>query len=74
MIKLIEITKTQRLCEAFGVTDGQAIAIKRDIMRAFDNTNTWTECIEHALSKDDTPMVEAFKMLTIGELMGMLKQ
>ena len=74
MIKLIEITKTQRLCEAFGVTDDQAIAIKRDIMRAFDNTNTWTECIEQTLSKDDTPMVEAFKMLTIGELIGMLEQ
>ena len=74
MIKLIEITNKQLLCEAFGITDEQATAIKKDVYNAFKNTNTWTECIECVLSKDDTPLLEAFKMFAIGELLGVMKE
>ena len=73
MIKLVEITKKQTLCGAFGVTDEQAEVIKRDILRAAKNAGTWTECIEQTLSEKDTPLVEAFKMLMIGELIGTMK-
>ena len=73
MIKLIEITGKQKLCEAFGVTDEQATVIKGDIIRAYEDSDTWTECIEQTLSDDDTPLVEAFKLLTIGELLGTIK-
>ena len=74
MIKLITITNKQMLCEAFGITDKQATAMKNEIMSTFVDANTWTECIEKTLSDDDTQLVEAFKMLTIGELMGMTKK
>ena len=74
MIKLIEITDNQMLYEAFGIQAEQSEAIKKEIYSAFQHTNTWTECIGLVLLKDDTPMVEAFKMLTIGELMGIMKQ
>ena len=74
MIKMVEITKKQPICEAFGLADEQADVIKRDILRAFENASVWTECIKQTLSDKDTPLVEAFKMLTIGELIGTMKQ
>ena len=74
MIKLVEVTGNQNINEAFGITDEQAMAIKTEIASTFVNTNTWTECIKQTLSEDDTQLVEAFKMLAIGELMGIMKQ
>ena len=73
MIKLVEITKKQTLCGAFGVTDEQAEVIKGDLIRAYVDSDTWTECIEKTMSEKDTPLVEAFKMLMIGELISTMK-
>ena len=49
------------------------IDIKKEVLDVFEMADTWTECIEQILSEDDTPLVEAFKLLMIGELTGVIK-
>ena len=73
-IKLIPITNQQKLYEAFGFTDEQAKALKQEIVVIWRETDSWTELIERVIKEQDNDLTAAFKMLSVGELMGILKQ
>ena len=73
-IKLIPITNQQKLYEAFGFTDEQAKALKQEIVVIWRETDTWTELIERIIKEHDDGLTTAFKLFTVGELLGTIKQ
>lgn len=74
MIELKPITGNQPLHEAFGINEEQAAAIKKEVLYEFMRTHTWEDCIGHAVKEEDTDLEVAFKILIIGELIGLAKR
>ena len=72
-IKLIPITTQQKLYEAFGFTGEQAIALKKEITDAWIEAVTWSQLLKIVMKEQDDDLTTALKLLTVGELMGVMK-
>ena len=68
MIQLKEIDKGDRLCTAFGFTAEEVTKIRRDMVRAFDEKDTWTETIQSVIKDIDDDTKIAYVMFEFGRL------
>ena len=70
MIELIPISKEQQLREAFGLTQDEATAEIELIKKAIQCSDTWSECLKLLLEKDTAPLIEGYRLLTVGIFIG----
>ena len=68
MIQLKEIDKGDRLCTAFGFTEDEITKIKMDMVRAFEEKDTWTETIQSVIKDIDDDTKIAYVMYEFGRL------
>ena len=74
MIQLKEIDKDDRLCTAFGFTEEEVTKIRMDMVRAFEETDTWTEAMQSVTKDIDDDTKIAYVMFEFGRLDAILNK
>ena len=74
MIQLKEIDKDDRLYAAFGFTEEEVTKIRMDMVRAFEETDTWTEAMQSAIKDIDDDTKIAYVMFEFGRLDAILNK
>ena len=69
-IELVDISKSEKTSNAFGVSDEEDKALRNEILRIEEKTETWTELLRTVMAETDTELVTLYKMLLVGQLMG----
>ena len=74
MIQLKEIDKDDSLCTAFGFTEEEVTKIRMDMVRAFEETDTWTEAMQSVIKDIDDDTKIAYVMFEFGRLDAILNK
>ena len=74
MIQLKEIDKDDRLYAAFGFTEEEVTKIRMDMVRAFEETDTWTEAMQSVIKDIDDDTKIAYVMFEFGRLDAILNK
>ena len=71
-LELINVEKCTYVNEAFGITDEEALEIKKIVVRSCETKRTWAGvCEETTRDMDDINKI-AYAMFEVGKLNGML--